>query len=89
MTLNISVGMFTCAGIFKGGSDLTITMPPTEPEEEALGVHLHLVQTICVLSPVQPTALFVWFCSSLASSFCLCPFQSFLSVSELARASMI
>lgn len=87
MTLNISVGMFTYAGIFKGGSDLTITMPPTEPEEEVLGVHLHLVQTICVLSPVQPTALF-GFVPHLHPVF-VCPFQSFLSVSELAHASMI
>lgn len=36
-------------------------MPPMEPEEEVLGVHLHLVQMISVLPPVQPTALFVWF----------------------------
>lgn len=81
--------MFTCTGVFKGGSDLTIRIPPSEPEEEVLGVHLHLVQMTSVLSPVQPTALFGWFYSSLASSCCLCSFLSFLSLSELAHTAMI
>lgn len=58
MTLHIFVGVFICACIFKGGSDITITVPPTEPEK-VLGVPLHLVSVISVFLPsVQPTPLF-------------------------------
>lgn len=52
MTLHIFVDIFTCAGIFKGGSDITVTVARTEPEKEVLRVHLHRVHVISALSPV-------------------------------------